>query len=132
MSQYSLFFSSPLFLPLAFSTSLLVLHLPVTPATFSFYLCHFFFFAFILADTGDNFNSKHCRLKTIPFCHNENKPPSLLFSSPLLFSPPLSCLATVKINYSVFIYFTKEDSTTTEFPPGHLNLSLPNFPVRTT
>lgn len=128
----TLFFSLPLsffLLPLALP-SLCYTFLSLRPPSLS--ISVIFFVAFILADTGDNFNSKHCRLKTNPFCHNENKPPSLLFSSPLLFSPPLSCLATVKINYSVFIYFTKQDSTTTEFPPGHLNLSLPNFPVRTT
>lgn len=63
---------------------------------------------FCLAHTGDNSNSKHCRVKTNLFCHSENKPLflSLSFSSSLSRSPSSPYLATVKINCSVSIYFT--------------------------
>lgn len=99
-----------------------------------------------LAHTGDSSNSKHGRVKTNPFCPNENKPLSFLLAlslshtHTLALSPPLSLLcsfcrspfslATVKINCSVSIYFTKEDLTTAENLSSCFRLYLPNFHAR--
>lgn len=75
-----------------FQIYLLVLHLPVALSTFPFLLP----LTRCLAHTGDNSNSKHCRVKTNPFCRSENKPlspfslsPSLPLFLSLSFSSPL-------------------------------------------
>lgn len=60
-----------------------------------------------------------CRVKTNLFSCSKNKPFPPFHSS--LFFPFYLC-TTVKINSSVFIWFTLEDLTTSEFPPGHFNL----------